>query len=171
MFFPMLTIEWPDLNASYRSGLKAPYIDTVTVGMGTRHIKRLDAASLTEEVFGNSGVERVTRECLLAANEPETVFRHDQMQKAALATDRAVAFDGFDIGGCLNLELHAAAVTPASMSNRWACFYARLGHYEFAARNTARQHAAEASIVAAPYAASISLLYLPLRAALFIFAR
>ena len=117
MFFPMSTVERSNLDVSNRPRFQTAYVYAVTVGMGPRHIKRLDAANLAEEVSGDAGIERVTRKRLLSTDQSKPIFGHDQMQKTALATDRAVTFDRFNIGGRLHLELHTAAVAPAFMSH------------------------------------------------------
>jgi hypothetical protein len=51
-------------------------------------------------------------------DESEPRFRHDEMEKTALAADRTVAFDGFDLSLCFNLKLYPAAMASAAMLNQ-----------------------------------------------------
>ena len=48
-------------------------------------------------------------------DESESRFWHDEMEKAALAADRTVAFDGFYLGLSFNLKLYPAAMAAAAV--------------------------------------------------------
>jgi hypothetical protein len=50
-------------------------------------------------VFCDAGIELVFDEKLAALVQSKLIFRNDQMEKSALATNGAVAFDSFDCGG------------------------------------------------------------------------
>lgn len=43
--------------------LEAAHIDAITVRVGTRHVKRLDAANLAEHVPGETGVKGIRSCC------------------------------------------------------------------------------------------------------------
>src|SRR6185503_18102859 len=61
------------------------------------------------------GVELIGREIVLAADQLELRRRHDQMQEAFLAADRAIAVgDAVELGS--DAEAHPAAMTAAFVS-------------------------------------------------------
>jgi len=51
-------------------------------------------------------------------DESEPRFGHDEMEKAALAADRTVAFDGFYLRLSLNFKLYPAAMASAAVFNQ-----------------------------------------------------
>jgi hypothetical protein len=61
-------------------------------------------------VFCNSGIESIFNEKLGTALQSKAVFWNDQMEKSALAANRAVALNGFDFSGCENGKPHPAAM-------------------------------------------------------------
>ena len=77
VFFPIFAVEGADVDLGDGCGLKAPYIDTIAVGIRTRNIKGLDAASLTEEMFGNTRVELICRKLVGSVEQTEARLRHD----------------------------------------------------------------------------------------------
>jgi hypothetical protein len=65
-----------------------------------------------EHVLRDPGVEPVGREIIVAADELELITRHDQMQKALLGTDRAIAVrDPIKIGADTKTHPPAMAST------------------------------------------------------------
>ena len=66
-------------------------------------------------MLGDVGVERVRRQQIAAADELETIGRHDQMQEAVLTADGAVAVRDLDIGRRRDLEAHATAMTASGV--------------------------------------------------------
>ena len=66
-------------------------------------------------MLGNTGVESISRELFRTFDQDEPGFWNDQMKKAALAANRAVAFERFDFRGSVDLESHPAAVASADV--------------------------------------------------------
>src|SRR5262249_33735497 len=87
------------------------------VGVRARHVERLDPADRAEQVPGHPGVERVRGELVRAAQQPEPRLRHHEVQVAGLRADRAVALVHLDLGGRVDLEADAAAVTAAGVGD------------------------------------------------------
>ena len=95
MILPMLAIERDNGDFSYGARLQAAHINAVVLRMGSRNIKRLDAADLAKEMFGNSGVECIRRKRFLPLEESEPRPWNDEMKKTCFTADRAIAFDRF----------------------------------------------------------------------------
>jgi hypothetical protein len=64
---------------------------------------------------GDTGSEHVGGEGVGALQQFESRLRHDEMKKAYLAADLAVALIRFDLRGREDFESHAPAVTTAEM--------------------------------------------------------
>jgi hypothetical protein len=114
--FPIFAAEGADVDPADGRGLKAAYIDTIAVGIRTRNIKGLDAACLTEEMFGNTRVELIRRKLVGSVEQPEARLRHDQMQETAFAADRTVTFEPIDLGRRVDLKANPFAVASAAMA-------------------------------------------------------
>jgi hypothetical protein len=120
MVLPIFSIKGSYGDPFDPIGLQAPHVDAVAVGIGSRNVKRFDAAHPAKEVLGYARVECVTYQRLRARNESESGFWHDEMKKAALSTYRAIALNGLYGGGSLDLKPHAAAMAPAFVFDRFA---------------------------------------------------
>ena len=68
MVLPVHAVELIDADPLDRARIQAARIDAVAVGIGTRDVKRFDAAKLAKQMFGNSSVERVSRQLFIAVN-------------------------------------------------------------------------------------------------------
>src|SRR5690606_38623751 len=84
------------------------------------HVEALDAAGAAEAMPRGAGAETVFGEVGLAREQPEARGRHDQVQVAAHAADRAVAFERVDPRGRLDLETHASAMAAAAVDGHVA---------------------------------------------------
>ena len=71
--------------------VKAARIDIDLIGVGTRNIKRMNAASGAKSVLRDTGIESIGRQRILAADQLERFRRHDEMKKTFFAADRAIA--------------------------------------------------------------------------------
>jgi hypothetical protein len=72
----------------------------------------MHTAHFAKRVLRRLGAELIGRERILAAQAFELLRRHDQMQEALHAAERAVAIDGVgEIAG--DAEAHPPAVTAA----------------------------------------------------------
>ena len=60
-----------------------------------------------------AGIEGVGADLVSTFDEAEALASDDEMQIAAHAADRAVAFLGLDLVGRQHLEAHGAAMAPA----------------------------------------------------------
>ena len=72
--------------------VETTHVDAIAVRIGTRNIERFDAANFAKQVFCHRGIELVFDEELGALMQGKLIFRNDQMEKSALATNGAVAF-------------------------------------------------------------------------------
>ena len=66
MILPMPTVESGDRNFPDRRIVQATYVDTVTIGVGSRNVKRFNAAYFAKQVFGHARIECVARKMLSA---------------------------------------------------------------------------------------------------------
>src|SRR5262245_43889597 len=77
----------------------------------------MHAAVLAEHVLRNAGIETVDCQFILAADELELITCNDQMQKALLGADRAIAVrDPIKISG--HAKTHPATMTSALVGPR-----------------------------------------------------
>ena len=87
----MLSVEGVRVDFCQVDVVETANVDAEFIRVGSRHIKGLNAAMAAECVLGGPCVELVSRELVLAAQQLETFRRHDEMEKALLGADRAVA--------------------------------------------------------------------------------
>src|SRR2546428_1748218 len=88
---PMLAVEGVGTDVCQVDAVEAADFDAELVGIRARHVEGVNAAMPAEGVLGGSRVELVGRELVLAAQQLEPFRRHDEMQKAFLGADRAIA--------------------------------------------------------------------------------
>src|SRR6202043_2236587 len=89
--FPVAAIEMANGECCEIDTVKATHIDIDLVGIGTRNVKRMNAARSAKSVLRDSGIESIGCQRILPADQLECFQRHDEMQKAFFATDRAIA--------------------------------------------------------------------------------
>lgn len=87
--------------------------------MRTRHVKRFHAALFAKPMLCRAGVETIFSLGRIAAEQSEPGFRHDEMQKTDLCTDRAIAFCYYQFGWCVDFKAHGATVATTVMNNEW----------------------------------------------------
>ena len=73
-------------------------------------------------MLGDMGVERVRRQRIAAADELETIGRHDQMQEPVLAADGSIAVGDLDFSRGRHFKAYATAMTAAGV-----CAHTRKG--------------------------------------------
>src|SRR5690606_16664233 len=73
------------------AGIETTRVDVVAIRMRAGAAERVNAAGSAEAVFGNSGIEPVGDELLLALQQLEILRRHDQVDETLLRADRAIA--------------------------------------------------------------------------------
>ena len=112
MIFPVSTIERFNCHRIDAAGIKASNIDTVAVRIRARNIERLDATISTEKMFGDACVELIGRDFVIAANEREIVFAHNQVYVTAHAADTAIALVDLEI--CRGVDFKSDAATVAT---------------------------------------------------------
>src|ERR1051326_6719120 len=110
--FPMPAVELLDRQRGEVDAIKTADVDVDLVRIGTRHIERMDAAMLAEGVLRGPGAELIGRKLGLAAHALELLRRHDQMQEALHAAERAVAI-GHAIEARGGAKRHPPAVATA----------------------------------------------------------
>ena len=114
----MPSVEPTYFDLSDRAGLETAHIHAVAVRIGARHVERLDTANLTKQMACDAGAKSVGRQRFRTLKQPETRLGDNQVKESALAADRAVTLDGFDVGGRRDRKFYAAAMTPAAMFNQ-----------------------------------------------------
>ena len=60
MPFPILAVEGFDGELLNRLRIEAADIHAVTIWVRARHVERLDAANLAEQMLGDAGIESVS---------------------------------------------------------------------------------------------------------------
>ena len=113
VFFPVASVEICNANHCNGFRFETADIDAHPVGVGSRNVEGFDPAVGAETVLGDTCVEGVGGEILLALHDPEVRSGHDQVEIGGHRTDRAVAEFGVDLGGRLDLDPNPAAVTTA----------------------------------------------------------
>jgi len=78
----MASIEILDRNIHFVGQVDTVQVDTVAIGVGTRHVERLDAAGAAEQVPGDAGVKPVFDQVFFASQKLEPLNRDNQMQVA-----------------------------------------------------------------------------------------
>ena len=108
----MAAVETADGEGSDIHIVQTTHIHVDLIRIGTRNVKRMNAAGRTKGVLGDAGIEAVCGERILAAKELERIQRHDEMEKTLFAADRAIAFGHpRKIRG--DAKAHASAMTTA----------------------------------------------------------
>jgi hypothetical protein len=118
MLVPLSPIKRLNYDFRNSSSFKTSNIDTVSVGIGPGNIERFNPADAAEQVLCHARVEPIARKKICASEQNKSRFWNDQMNKAALAADRAVAFDRFNFCTRLDLEFHTPAMAAAHMFNQ-----------------------------------------------------
>src|SRR5262245_8853508 len=110
--FPVPSIELLRRDRGRIDIVEATDIDVDLVRIRARDVERMYPAVAAERVLGHLGVELVGGQIVLAADELEQLPRHDQMQEALLAADRAVALGHTrKVGG--DAKAHATTMASA----------------------------------------------------------
>jgi len=113
MQLPVLTVEFCNSDFLDRTRIETSHVDAVAIGVGTRNVKRFNAADIAEQMLRNTGVECVSGQILFASEQSELRLGNDEMQITALAADRAVTFGRVDLGGREDFESNTPAMTAA----------------------------------------------------------
>src|SRR5262249_8179650 len=105
----MLSIKLMRLYRTDIHVVQTADVDVDLIRIGARYVKSMDAAGRAERVLGGTGVELIRRQCIRAARELELLRPYNQMQKALLGADRAIALGhARKVGG--DAETHASAM-------------------------------------------------------------
>ena len=83
VLLPVLTVEVVYGEFDLLRELEAINVDTVAIGIGTGHVKRLDTAIGTKQVPCDSGVEAVLGQVALTGKETEITGWNNQVDVAA----------------------------------------------------------------------------------------
>ena len=114
--FPVRAVEFLEAELEIGVGVERAQIDGPAVRVRARHVEGLHAAFRAEHVLRGVGSERVGRQALRPAFDPEIILLDEEMDKAGLGTDRAIARQGDDtvrqVGGKADLAAMALAVAP-----------------------------------------------------------
>src|SRR5262249_5977374 len=114
---PIAAVEFADADPRQIDAVETAHIDVDLVWVGSWHIERMNHAVVAGHGVCNAGVESISCQILLAADDFELITRHDQMQEAFFVADRAIAVrDPIKIGGYA--ETHPPAMTSAFVGLR-----------------------------------------------------
>jgi hypothetical protein len=116
ILLPVFAIKRNGCHGPDAFPIETVHIDTDSIRVGTRHVKRLRTAVATKKVLCDPATKLIGLQKLLALLQMEISLRHDQVQVTAHAANAAIALLGLDIRRCLDLEPHLAAVTSATQS-------------------------------------------------------
>ncbi len=106
--------------------IKAAEIDAPCTRVAARLIKRFDPAGLTEQVLRCARTEAIRLQSLLTAQKRKILMAYNQMLKARLGADRAIAIQQFHRWLNLNSKAYRAAVTAALQPHSTVTDLARL---------------------------------------------
>src|SRR6516165_6108971 len=113
----MAAVKVTDAERSDIHIVQATDIDVDLIGIRARNVKWMNTAGGAKRVLRNAGIEAIGRQCILAGDELERIRRHDEMQKAFFAADRAVALrHPRQIRG--DAEAHTATMAAAFIAMR-----------------------------------------------------
>ena len=108
----MAAVEAADGKRSDIDVIQTTHIHVDLIRVGTRNVKRMNAAGGAKGMLGDAGIKTVCRQRILTAKELEGLRRHDEMEKTFFAADRAIAFGHpRKIRG--DAKAHASAMTTA----------------------------------------------------------
>lgn len=88
----MAAVEMPDGERSHIHIVQTTHIHVDLIRIGARNVKWMYSARGAKGVLGDTGIETVCRQRIFAAYQLEGIRRHDEMEKAFFAADRAIAF-------------------------------------------------------------------------------
>ena len=87
VLFPVLAVEVVYGELGLWREIEAIDVDAVAIGIGTGHIKRLDAASRTKKMPGDPGVEAVFSQVALPGKETKITGWNNQVKVATHLAD------------------------------------------------------------------------------------
>src|ERR1700690_1183348 len=117
LLVPLQAVDRSDPQSLNGAGVETARIDAESVGVRTRHVKRLDAAGRAKQMFRGMRVEAVSRQRIAAGGEFEALGRNDEVQKAGFAANRAVAVIDRQYRRGDDFESDAAAVAATLVCN------------------------------------------------------
>jgi len=115
LLLPVPAVGLHDHHVLDRARVEAARVDAEAVRVRARHVEGLDAAHRAEQMLCDARIEAVGSQHFTAAHQGKPVGRHDQVQVAGLAADRAVAFGHPDPRGRQHLKPHSPAVAATSV--------------------------------------------------------
>lgn len=115
ILFPVFAVKWHDSQRIYCIFDQAVGVNADSIGMRPRHVKRLDAAVPTKIMLGDATIEPVSLERVFPAHQVEILFRNNDVQVTAHATDTAIALISLYVRGRLHFKRYATTVTSTPM--------------------------------------------------------
>jgi hypothetical protein len=110
--FPMLAIEGHRINSGKIDIVYAAYVDIDHVGIGSRYVKRMNAAGAAKRMLGHVSVEGISGQMIATVEYLELVCRDNHVQQTLHRAHRAIA-DGDARKIASHAKTYAAAMTPA----------------------------------------------------------
>lgn len=113
ILFPVFAVKRCDFNGSDCRRLETIRVDTDSVRVRSRYIKRFDSAMAAEIVLRYSGVEGIGSHVVLATDQTKILLPDDQMQETAHSANAAIAILSFDIRRRIHFKSYFATVAAA----------------------------------------------------------
>src|SRR2546423_1466024 len=105
---PVPAVEVRGANVVQAHAVETTHVDVDLVRIRARHVEGVNPAMTAKVMFGDAGIELVSRELFAAPQELEAVAWNDQMKNSLLRADRAVA-----LAHAVERRGHAEADAPA----------------------------------------------------------
>ncbi len=80
VLLPVSAVKCVDVQRFHGFGIQAPCIDAITLGIGARHVERLDSTHTAEIMLGDTGIELIVRHVVMTTEQLEIFLAHDEMQ-------------------------------------------------------------------------------------------
>jgi hypothetical protein len=113
ILLPVLAVKLVYAELGLLREVEAIDVDTVAIGIGTGHIKRLDAASRTKQVPCNTGVKAVFSQEALPGKETKITGWNNQVNVATHLADRTITFIGKQFPARHDFILNRATMTAS----------------------------------------------------------
>ena len=91
VFLPVGTVKRYDAKSRQHIAIETAQVNGEGIGMGSGAIKRVYATVAAESVQGSARIKGVCRQNILATQQRKAIAGHDQVQKALLFADGAIA--------------------------------------------------------------------------------
>jgi hypothetical protein len=117
-------VKWLDLEMGEYIPIQTTNIHVITIRVRSGAVKRMNTTDLTEQMFGNPGIEGISFKGRFPTQQLKLGGRHNQVQKSFFLADRAVAVgNNLSIGNVGNPEAHCSTVAPTLVGHQRTVYH------------------------------------------------